>query len=108
MQHGVRGPVLNLFMQIYSKTVSTVWVNGLLSPEFAGENALKQGDNLSPTAFCQFINGLLKELKLSGKGVKISSSELLCTLAYADDIVLIAKTETDLQVLLNIVTDWCN
>ena len=26
---------------------------------------------------------------------------------YADDIVLLAETETDLQLMLNLLSDWC-
>ena len=32
----------------------------------------------------------------------------MCILAYADDIVLLAKSERDLQRLLNCASNWCN
>ena len=67
-----------------------------------------QGNNLSPTIFGIYINSLLTELKPSGIGVKVYEGEIINVLAYADDIVLLADKESDLQKLLVIVEEWCN
>ncbi len=64
-------------------------------------------DVTSPTAFSIVINDLIKELKNSEIGVKVGDL-VICTLAYADDIVLIADNPHDLQKLLNILYSWCN
>ncbi len=50
---------------------------------------------------------LLKELKYSGIGVNIDNL-VICVLAYADDIALIADSPEDLQKLLTITYSWCN
>ena len=52
------------------------------------------------------INDLLKELNLSGLGVKITNDFLVSVLAFADDIVLLAESAEDLQKLINIVYRW--
>ena len=77
---------------------------------------VKQGDCLSPTLFAIFINDLATELKNSNIGVILEDSNigviledsmLINILLYADDIVLLAETEEDMQFLLFIVESWC-
>ena len=61
--------------------------------------------------FAIFINDLANEIKSSGVGVNLNIDSdannieitLLNILLYADDIVLFAENEVDLQSLLNIV-----
>ena len=65
-----------------------------------------QGNNLSPSLFNGQINGLLLALNETNAGVKIPSG-IVNNLAYADDIVLLAENEVDLQKLLNVVSEWC-
>ena len=76
---------------------------------------VKQGDCLSPTLFAIFINDLASEVKNSGVGLDLNIDNndgnieitFLNILLYADDIVLFAENELDLQFLLNIVETWC-
>lgn len=46
-------------------------------------------------------------LKSLGLGLKLED-ETICILLYADDIVLLAESTDDLQVLLNALHDWCS
>jgi len=41
-------------------------------------------------------------------GIDIGDGKSLSILLYADDIVLLAKSEGDLQLMLNILSDWCS
>ena len=61
---------------------------------------------LSPPLFNLFINDLATYLKSLDLGVKVGD-ETLCIMLYGDDIVLLAECETDLQLLLNALYDWC-
>ena len=103
---GVTGNILGVVRQVYRETKNVIRLNDTLSPEFVSETDLQQGDNLSPTGFNMFINNLLYELCLTDLGVTLEGSEKLSVLTYADDIVLLAENEKDLQSLFNCLHQW--
>ena len=53
-----------------------------------------------------FINDLALKIKACGKGVKIDG-DTVGILLYADDIVLLAENEKELQDMLDILNNWC-
>ena len=65
--------------------------------------------------FAIFINDLANEIKNTGIGLKLEIEDIagnienlvLNILLYADDIVIFAENEEDLQALLFIVQVWC-
>ena len=56
--------------------------------------------------FDLFINDLALKIKSYNIGVPVNN-ETVSILLYADDIVLLAETEADLQYLLNELHTWC-
>ena len=56
--------------------------------------------------FNVFLNGLAVELKASGIGINFHGIQLTLLL-YADDIVIFADNENDLQRLIDLIYDWC-
>ena len=69
-------------------------------------SGVRQGDNLSPVLFNLYINELAIELKKMNYGVNIGGKKV-CLLLYADDIVIIAENESDLQIQLDFINQWC-
>ena len=63
-------------------------------------------DVLSPTLFSIYVNDLALQIKAPGSGVKVDG-QTVGILLYADDVVLLAEQEKDLQIMLNIVAEWC-
>ena len=53
-----------------------------------------------------YMNDLSALLELSNKGILIDG-KCLTHLLYADDLVLIGDSESDLQYLLDILATWC-
>ena len=53
-----------------------------------------------------FLDDLAIQIKNSGLGVNYSNI-ILSILLYADDIMLFAESEKDLQSTLDIVFNWC-
>ena len=64
---------------------------------------MKQGDPLSPFLFNLVLDGLLEKANLSLLGVRFKSGRL-AALAYADDLLLFAENDNDLQALIDITT----
>ncbi len=99
LDYGVDGKFYDAIKGIYNKALCSVKINGVLSDWFESTQGSKQGDNLSPSCFSMYINPLLTELKSTGVGVKINDI-VISVLAYADDLVLLAENENDLQHLI--------
>ena len=112
---GVNGQMYSAISSLYSNPKSRVILQDYSTEYFDCPIGVKQGDCLSPTLFAIFVNDLAMEIKDSGVGIDLNIEDiagnieitLLNILLYADDIVLFAKNEADLQFLLNIVELWC-
>ena len=86
---------LGIHGKIYSKTLSCIRLNSLLTDWFETESGVKQGDNLSPTLFSIYIDDLAKEIKDLNLGLKVGD-EIISILLYTDDMVLVSDNETNL------------
>ena len=112
---GVSGHMYSAISSLYSNPKSRVILQDYNTDYFDCPVGVKQGDCLSPTLFAIFINDLASEVKNSGVGLNLNIDNndgnieitFLNILLYADDIVLFAENELDLQFLLNIVETWC-
>ncbi len=102
----IDGKVYNSIKSIYRHSSSCVRIHNQHTNWFDCKTGVKQGDNLSPTLFSIFINDLVQEVNDLGLGFEIGDTKL-SVLLYADDIVLIAKSENHLQTMLNTLCDWC-
>ena len=107
LEYGVNGNFYNTIKCIYTKSTCAVRVNDSVTNWFSADQGVKQGDNLSPSLFSIFLNSLITDLKALGIGVQMATN-LVCVLAYADDLVLVAENEMDLQKLLDTLYNWCH
>ncbi len=81
---------------VYENKLSCQRLNGKLTPWLQSTTGVRQGDVLSPTFFSIYINDLAEGVKSLNLGVPFDS-EQLNILLYADDIVILAETEENLQ-----------
>ncbi len=106
---GIDGSILDCISHMYNDTLNSVLLNnkhqGLW---FETRSGVKQGDNLSPTLFSVYINELLVDLESLNVGVRSTKGKIIGALAFADDIVLIAENEIDLQKLVSCLKNWAS
>ena len=107
LQIGITGQMYWAISSLYNNPRSRIILNDSETNYFDCPVGVKQGDCLSPTLFSIFINDIAEEIKQSNIGVKVGEDLLVNILMYADDIVLLAENEHDLQDLLIIVENWC-
>ena len=80
--------------------------DGLFTDWFDVPIGVRQGDPLSASLFSMYIYSLIDYVNELNLGVDIDG-KLICILLYADDIVLIGKSEAKLQSLLLSLETWC-
>lgn len=106
-EYGIHGTFYNALLSLYNNVESCVRINGLYTDYFNIQSGVKQGCLLSPVLFNLYINDLCQEMKTLNKGVTINN-EVVNILLYADDAVLIAESESDLQIMINALSKWCS
>ena len=56
LSYNINGKVLNIIREIYSKAKSCIRKDNMISDYFMCNIGVRQGDNLSPVLFTEFIN----------------------------------------------------
>ena len=99
---------INLVESMYSKITSRVKSTNGLTCEFPIEIGTRQGCNLSPTLFNLYINDLSKEFDGNETDNILIDNKVINCLMYADDLVLLSKTESFMKTSLQKLEKFCN
>ena len=92
---------------MHSKVKSCVRSNEELT-EFSPYNkGVRQGCLLSPLLFALFLNDLNDYLLKQSTGITIWDIQI-CAMLYADDLILLAESEHDLQTQMNSLGTYAN
>ena len=89
-------------------------INNTRANLFISEVVLRQGDNLSPLLFSIYLNDFLLFLSKYYYGMTfkcVNENDIylhlhLYTLLYADDTIIMAESEQDLQLLIPILQSY--
>ena len=92
---------------LLSFTDSCVRINNMYTEFFNINCGVRQGDVISPILFSIFINDLVAGINEINLGINIMNSVLACLL-YADDLVIFAENETNLNIMLQFLNIWCS
>ena len=100
---------------MYDAAKSCIKVGDNLSEVFHCNIGVRPDENLSSIPFAMLINEFKKNLSTQYNGVHLNQYNTdidlqlkLFTLLYADDTIVLAETERELQSALDAVLEYCN
>ena len=103
---GICGHMYNALASFYENVSCCVRLNGLKTDWFTVTCGLKQGCNLSTILFNFYANDVVERIMSTSKGIDIEG-EKVSVLLYADDLIHLAPSTSDLQVMLDELHLWC-
>ena len=104
---GVDPKALRVLMELYQESPTRVGVGGWKTKLFNIIAGLKQGCVLSPTLFIIFIDDLIAEIKKVCPGYRVGAGLRVALLLFADDLVIMANTQRELQAALEVLDKYC-
>ena len=100
----VHPEIINILEHWFSISSAKIKWNDTLSKSVSLTSGVRQGGILSPLLFSAFIDNILSILQSSNRGCFINK-ECFNSFLYADDLLLVSLSVTDLQDLLNLASD---
>ncbi|TKR73976.1 hypothetical protein L596_021211 [Steinernema carpocapsae] len=97
-RQGVHPKLVKLLQKIYEEASSRIQVGRAQVP-IEVQRGVRQGDTISPKLFNAALEETFKELSWEDRGLNINGRRL-SNLRFADNIVLIAESEEELQQLV--------
>ena len=119
LSQDINGKLLNVIRNMYAKAKSCIQKYNMTSEYFRCNVGVRQGDNLSPLLFALFLNDFLQFICRSYTGLNISDTCYpsladehivllkVFALLYADDTIVLAENEKELQLALDSVHEYC-
>jgi hypothetical protein len=102
---GINGKLWRQFQVMHAGLTRQVMHPVGLTDPFDVERGVAQGAVESPWIYSMFIDGLAKALKMAGHGIMIAGRRVPL-LMYADDVVMLASTQSELVAMNAIATDF--
>ena len=104
-ERGVRGKTLRIIQNIYKDNVNAIIYDNMISETFSTQEGLRQGGSLSPVLFVIFMDEVIKKCTSRSKKLHVGHKNLqrveISEGVFADDVVIMAKNEKDLQQNIN-------
>ena len=105
---GIVGKFYRIIKSMYQGGCCQVKLpNGITRP-FKTDIGIKQGDCLSPLLFCVFLDYIVDDIGTTTDhdAPQLANQNVNC-LMYAHDLVLLSKTESGMQTMLERLNRYC-
>ena len=100
MDNKIPNYLLNTIKCFYRNTKVIIKFNDGISEQILINKGVRQGRGLSPLLFNIYINKIIQEFKrLKKKSIELNNRKLVKSILYADDQILIARSEDELQTM---------
>ena len=106
LEIGLPIPFVLVLVQMYRFTRVVVRVGRQVSRVVRRYKGVKQGCTLSPKLFALFINSVVAFMEKKEAPMVSLDIVSICMMLFADDIVLVADSQRNLQKLLDILGDY--
>ena len=118
LKYELNGKLFRIIFNMYDTAKSCIKLGNKLSDFFSCNIGVRQGENLSPLLFALFLNNFNTTISQHYNGLQILSTNKfydinidvqlkLFSLLYADDTIVLAESELELQSALNAVHEYC-
>ncbi|KAJ3651280.1 hypothetical protein Zmor_017330 [Zophobas morio] len=94
---GVDAYLVTKMEEIYEETVSKVRMNGIESESFYTNRGVRQG---CPALLAVYLGNIDEMFRKAQTGGVVVSKEKVWSLAYADDLVIVAKKRKDVKTMI--------
>ena len=120
MSYNVNGKIFHVIKNMYTKAKACTKKDYLISGYFPSNLGVRQGYNLTPLLFALFINDFKHNIANTYPGLNIADSYYptlndniiilikMFVLLYADDPIVLAENEHQLQTASDIVHQFCS
>jgi len=105
---GIQGRIWRYLFNFYQESESRIKLDEGYTEWFSPGQGVLQGDVASPLLYSVFISGVVHEINKLNLGVDINPRRKAAIFLWADDICLLAPDETQLQTLMNTLSDYAN
>ena len=103
----INGLFFNILKSMYSNNEICIRVSSSQRSRFFTSNVgVRQGDSISPILFNLYVSDLQSYLGFDTDAPLLDTSYVNC-LMYADDLVLVSRSEEGLQGLIDKLGDYC-
>ena len=106
LNYGINGKVFNIIRDIYTTDKAGVKNKTTISSFFDLNVGVRQGCILSPLLFNIFLSDLAQKFVNLKKGPMVGEKHIN-SVFWADDLVMVAESENELQEMLKILEEYC-
>jgi hypothetical protein len=100
MEEKIPNSLLKTVKCIYKNMKVSIKFNDEISEPIQINKGVRQECSLSPIRFNAYINQILQEFKMViNKGIQLTNRKIINMIVYADDQILTATTEDELQTM---------